>query len=336
MDDFGPRHVRCTIPCHAHQQQICTVRKVFRFIWWSVIAWQLIHLWTLLFPGQALLASLAATSPSSVYWHPWVSLTGAVHHPASSPFPTLEAAKLLASGTGVVNLWFQRVLQSGLLILDAAASAAPTATIPLVPWGLTLHVRSHKAAPIAFLAVVFSVRRASEALRGWLRARGTRPSGRRPKFEHRCCELMEQMFGQPFVKARPPWLVNPKTKRPLELDVFNEALQLAVEYDGRQHVRFTPFFHKESEDFITQQERDALKDKLCRLHGITLIRVPATVKYPALEAYLRSSLIQAGSPPPSRGKGFGHTLQQWMRHVVVAACVWLAWPECTSLPSHTS
>eukprot|EP00668_Euglena_longa_P002031 GGOE01002361.1.p2 GENE.GGOE01002361.1~~GGOE01002361.1.p2 ORF type:complete len:160 (-),score=41.61 GGOE01002361.1:143-622(-) len=143
---------------------------------------------------------------------------------------------------------------------------------------------------------------------------------------------MEQMFSRPFIKARPPWLVNPKTDRALELDIYNEMLQLAVEYDGEQHAKFTKFFHKEPEAFVAQQERDALKDVLCRLRGVTLIRVPSTVRYDDLEEYLKYRLVDAGRPPPPLSKGFLHTLQEWTRAAIVIICVvCIGWPDCPLL-----
>lgn len=55
----------------------------------------------------------------------------------------------------------------------------------------------------------------------------------------RSCEntmrsALQQMFQVPFVKARPAWLRNPATGRPLELDAYNAALKLAVEFHGIQ------------------------------------------------------------------------------------------------------
>ena len=45
---------------------------------------------------------------------------------------------------------------------------------------------------------------------------------------------LQVLLGQPFVKVRPPFLLNLATKRRLELDAYNEKLRLAVEFDGEQ------------------------------------------------------------------------------------------------------
>jgi len=66
------------------------------------------------------------------------------------------------------------------------------------------------------------------------------------------------------------WLKNPKTNRLLEIDIFvcnnDKSFSLAVEYDGEQHfgpVCFGGITKEAAEkNFIDQQERDTLKNKL--------------------------------------------------------------------------
>ena len=65
---------------------------------------------------------------------------------------------------------------------------------------------------------------------------------------------------------------------PLRFDfvVYNQYGQVAVclEYDGRQHFDFTPYFHKSRIDFRRQLEYDMRKNKFCLSHNIPLIRIP--------------------------------------------------------------
>lgn len=110
------------------------------------------------------------------------------------------------------------------------------------------------------------------------------------KHETRCRVIMENIFKVPFVSVRPDFLKYPKTGKNLELDVFNQDLMLALEYDGIHHRKYTEFFHKSEQDFIEQQERDKYKEEKCRELGITLIRVPDTVKYEELEKYIKNEL----------------------------------------------
>lgn len=110
------------------------------------------------------------------------------------------------------------------------------------------------------------------------------------KHETRCRIIMENIFKVPFVSIRPDFLKYPKTGKNLELDVFNQDLMLALEYDGVHHRKYTEFFHKSEQDFIEQQERDKYKEDKCKELGITLIRVPDTVKYENLEEYIKKEL----------------------------------------------
>lgn len=59
----------------------------------------------------------------------------------------------------------------------------------------------------------------------------------------------------------------------LRFDVYLPALQTAFEYDGEQHFRFVPVFHRTEADFHKQQKLDAYKAELCEKDGINLIRI---------------------------------------------------------------
>jgi hypothetical protein len=99
-------------------------------------------------------------------------------------------------------------------------------------------------------------------------------------------------FNRPFDKVRN--LYNPVTKHMLELDCYNEELQLAVEYQGKQHYVYTPHFHKNVEAFKNQQYRDELKRIYCRDIGILLIEVPYTIKHDDIPYYLDAQLYSYG------------------------------------------
>lgn len=111
------------------------------------------------------------------------------------------------------------------------------------------------------------------------------------KGEVECRRVLESLFNVPFNKARPDFLNNPVTGgNNLELDCFNEDLRIAVEYDGEQHAKYIPFFHKTKEAFYNQKYRDYMKVQLCRNNGITLIKVPHTVKVDDIEKFLIQKL----------------------------------------------
>lgn len=71
-----------------------------------------------------------------------------------------------------------------------------------------------------------------------------------------------------------PWLINPLTKRALELDMYNAEHRLAFEYDGAQHDVYTPHYHANEYHFEYRRLLDKLKDSLCREHRVTLVRIP--------------------------------------------------------------
>jgi len=113
------------------------------------------------------------------------------------------------------------------------------------------------------------------------------------KGETECKRVLEKIFNKPFDKARPNFLSNPVTGgHNLELDCYNKELQLAVEYNGIQHYEFSPFFHKNKDQFQNQKYRDEMKKRLCLEHNITLIEVPYNVKIKDIENYLIKILKQ--------------------------------------------
>jgi hypothetical protein len=112
------------------------------------------------------------------------------------------------------------------------------------------------------------------------------------KNEKKCREIIERIFQCPFPTVRPEFLKYPLTGKNLELDMYNDNLHLAVEYQGIQHRKYTPYYHKVYSDFIRQQERDSFKHQRCRDMGITLILVPDTVKTEKLEEFIRQKVSE--------------------------------------------
>jgi hypothetical protein len=105
--------------------------------------------------------------------------------------------------------------------------------------------------------------------------------------EKECRRIFHALFGKEFLKCRPTFLMN-ENGRPLELDGFCFELKLAFEYDGEQH-----YFPRYGEhNFNKTKKYDSLKDELCKKEGITLIRIPYTVKNK--EEYIKKELINGG------------------------------------------
>ena len=113
--------------------------------------------------------------------------------------------------------------------------------------------------------------------------------------EIECKRVLESIFQQPFPKARPDFLSNDITGgNNLELDCFNRDLSIAVEYNGRQHYEYIPYFHKTKDAFYNQKYRDAMKKRLCEENGISLIIVPYTVKVENIRSFIRNELYSRG------------------------------------------
>lgn len=117
--------------------------------------------------------------------------------------------------------------------------------------------------------------------------------GKESKGETECRRVMEMIFKVPFRKKRPDFLRNDVTGgNNLELDCYSEELKLAVEYNGAQHYKFIPFFHKNNEAFLNQKYRDELKRRMCKDNGIKLIEVPYTVNIDKIQDYLINKLMK--------------------------------------------
>jgi hypothetical protein len=113
--------------------------------------------------------------------------------------------------------------------------------------------------------------------------------------EKTCREVLVEHFKLPFPNARPGFMSNPVTggKYNLELDCYNDELKLAVEYNGEQHYKYIPFFHRNKEAFYNQKYRDEMKRNRCKELGITLIEVPYTEKN-RIKDFLKDKLKAAG------------------------------------------
>lgn len=90
--------------------------------------------------------------------------------------------------------------------------------------------------------------------------------------EEICRNYFEYLFDKPFKKCHPNWLNG------LELDGYNQELNLCFERHGEQHYMFIEFFHRTPDEFIKRQEADKLKQELCVKNNVKLIIVPYWIK----------------------------------------------------------
>lgn len=104
-------------------------------------------------------------------------------------------------------------------------------------------------------------------------------------------QCIENIFtSHKFEKIRPSWLKNPDTSKNLELDLYNDELKIALEYNGRQHYHYTKFFHTCQGDFEKQKKRDQHKYQTCCLNGVYLITIPYTVNLNCMQRYIYEKL----------------------------------------------
>lgn len=115
-----------------------------------------------------------------------------------------------------------------------------------------------------------------------------------PQGEKTCLNVIRyaNIYGtKQFSKIRHPDIINPVTNKPLELDLYNHKMKMAVEYNGKQHYEKVQYFHKKEESFNDQVARDNNKRLLCDMHGIKLITVPYTYNSSrSIEDYIISQI----------------------------------------------
>ena len=105
------------------------------------------------------------------------------------------------------------------------------------------------------------------------------------KTEEKCRLILERLFNKPFPRVR-PFL---KRGIRLELDGYCEEIEVAFEYNGEQHYKRHPLWHRKNGSFEKQQDNDRLKARLCEEKGIELIVVPYTENH-KLEEFLQKSV----------------------------------------------
>lgn len=114
------------------------------------------------------------------------------------------------------------------------------------------------------------------------------------KTENKCRKILESIYHKPFPTKRPHFLKSPMTNMNLELDCYNEEMKIALEYNGPQHYKYTPYFHKNKKAFYAQVHRDDWKRKKCRDLGIRLIEIPYWIIDVDLRDYIIKELKKKG------------------------------------------
>jgi len=89
-------------------------------------------------------------------------------------------------------------------------------------------------------------------------------------------EVIEQRFSKfgnfRFPSSRPAWLINPNTRKRLELDCYNEDLGVAFEFHGWLHYEVSEAFGGEPA-FIKRRRRDQFTRFRCAQNDVILIEI---------------------------------------------------------------
>jgi len=85
-------------------------------------------------------------------------------------------------------------------------------------------------------------------------------------------KVIEKFYGSNEVVTsyHPLWAKSAKGAL-LEYDIFIPKKRILIEYNGIQHYQFTPIFHKNRAQLVSQQRRDRRKAKMAIKNGLTLI-----------------------------------------------------------------
>jgi len=103
--------------------------------------------------------------------------------------------------------------------------------------------------------------------------------------------ILNDMFpANPHRRVFPEYYVKYKGSR-LFFDFFVKELEVFVEVQGRQHIKFVKHFHGTAENFRAQKMRDNLKIEYVQEHEKCLVRVYDTEE--VTEELVREKITKA-------------------------------------------
>lgn len=94
---------------------------------------------------------------------------------------------------------------------------------------------------------------------------------KRSKGEQRIAEILRKA-GIPFEEEKS--FTDEKKIRFYRFDFYIPSMNSCIEFQGIQHMEYSPFFHKSRSDFLKAQGRDRKKISYCLSHGINLYCIP--------------------------------------------------------------
>jgi hypothetical protein len=79
----------------------------------------------------------------------------------------------------------------------------------------------------------------------------------------------EYLIKFPYIVRKKPFVF---------IDFYLPEHNIFIEYNGKQHYEYVPYFHKSKGDFERQQSRDRIVRSYCKEQGIKLIEIPYWLK----------------------------------------------------------
>ena len=107
--------------------------------------------------------------------------------------------------------------------------------------------------------------------------------------------VFEMIFSKPFPSCNPDFLYREDSGVCLELDGYNEELNIAFEYNGDYHYTYPHPFNKDERKFYRRIELDKWKIEKCKEKDLNLITIPYHVTN--IETYVKAKLKEKGLYP---------------------------------------
>lgn len=89
-----------------------------------------------------------------------------------------------------------------------------------------------------------------------------------------CFDIISKILNEKYeLEVYLDGLINYKTGNKLRLDCYFRKSNIAIEYNGIQHYKYIPFFHRGINTLEYQNYKDSIKKEYCNKKGIKLIIV---------------------------------------------------------------
>lgn len=124
----------------------------------------------------------------------------------------------------------------------------------------------------------------------------------RTKSEALAIDILEKIMGVSFPTVNPDWLRVSEDGGPshtIELDGYNAAVGVALEFSGPLHTKWTPSVEP-YEGYLRRVILDQAKIELCKKHSVCLIVIDMTLPRAHWRNYIASRLQDCGKLPKDR------------------------------------